>query len=191
MSYFSFVRSAIKNCRQVGAILPSSSFLADKIVDPKIVKKSNVIVEIWAGTWSFTEKIFDCVPQDTDKQIFIIEKDKSLYRCLLKRFPKYKRFIFNEDVLNLTKFLKNKWIIKVDMVVSWLPYLTLPKHIFKYVMDDFLATFFTSTSIYLQFSYAKYTQENYKKYFHHVKTKTCILNIPMAHVFKCEEYKTR
>ena len=94
-------------------IIPKKSlgqnFLTDiniinKIIDIGDIKEKDDILEVGPGTGNLTREIIKKKP----KKIFLIEKDKLLYRNLKKEF-KNKISIFNEDILKINeKNLSNK-----------------------------------------------------------------------------------
>ena len=86
-------------------ILPKKSlgqnFLTDiniinKIIDIGDISKKDDILEVGPGTGNLTKEIINKKP----KKIFLIEKDKLLYRNLKKKF-KNKINIVNEDILRI------------------------------------------------------------------------------------------
>ena len=88
-------------------IIPKKSlgqnFLTDiniinKIIDIGEINEKDDILEIGPGTGNLTREIIKKKP----KKIFLIEKDKLLYRNLIKEF-KNKINIFNEDVLKINE----------------------------------------------------------------------------------------
>ena len=97
-------------------ILPKKSlgqnFLTDtniinKIIDIGNINEKDNILEVGPGTGNLTREIMKKKP----KKIFLIEKDKLLYRNLKKEF-KNKVSIFNEDILKINeKNLSNKKLI--------------------------------------------------------------------------------
>jgi len=184
-----FVREYIFNFHQTWSIVPSSRFLANKMVNKKLVNEANVIVELWAWTWVFTKKIFENIKLEDNKKIFIVEKNIDFYDQLKKDFKKYESCLYNEDVLNISKLLSKNWIKKVDLVISWLPFKSLPKKIFLSVFDDFFAEYLDENSVFVQFSYFKSYAKTYEKYFEKVELKRCLLNIPVAYVFVCSWFK--
>ena len=87
-------------------ILPKKSlgqnFLTDFNIIKKIINIGNInekddILEIGPGTGNLTREIIKQKP----KKIFLVEKDKLLYRNLKKEFNN-KIGIFNEDILSST-----------------------------------------------------------------------------------------
>jgi len=88
-------------------ILPKKSlgqnFLTDiniinKIIDIGDINEKDDILEVGPGTGNLTREIIKKKP----KKIFLIEKDKLLYRNLKKEF-KNKISIFNEDILKINE----------------------------------------------------------------------------------------
>lgn len=179
-----FLKNFIKNRKEVWAILPSSVFLSKKIVDWNIIEKSEVIIEIWAWTWSFTKEIFK--HKLNWKKIIIIEKDINFYKILIKKFPKYKQYIYNIDMLEIDKILSDRWINKIDLLISWIPFKSLPKEIF-YIFMDKIIKYFHKDTYFFQFSYFKNTKKKLKKYFKNINITICFLNFPIAFIFKCKK----
>ena len=187
-----FIKQAIKNYSQIGAIFPSSGFLAKKMVRNNQIENSRTIVELWAWTWIFTKNIFDLLEKlnsHDKKNIFIIEKDRELYKTITKRFYKQKDLIYNDDMLNLKNILAMKWLNHIDLIISWIPFRSLPKEIFTDMMENVLPELISKDTIFIQFSYMQNTKKLFEKYFENIKTDTCLLNIPSAFVFTCSWFR--
>ena len=117
-------------------ILPKKSlgqnFLTDiniinKIIDIGDINKKDDILEVGPGTGNLTKEIIKKKP----KKIFLIEKDKLLYRNLKKEF-KNKINIFNEDILKTNeKNLSNKKLT----VFGNLPYNISTQILTKWILN--------------------------------------------------------
>ena len=117
-------------------ILPKKSlgqnFLTDiniinKIIDIGDISKKDDILEVGPGTGNLTKEIINKKP----KKIFLIEKDKLLYRNLKKEF-KNKINIFNEDILKTNeKNLSNKKLT----VFGNLPYNISTQILAKWILN--------------------------------------------------------
>jgi len=90
------------------------NFLIDNNVINKIIKlvkiKNSNILEIGPGTGNLTDKIIAQKP----KSLILIEKDKTLYENLKKKYKNFKEVVLlNEDVLsiNLEKILKTDTVV--------------------------------------------------------------------------------
>ena len=190
MSKFLFFKKFITDTKQTWAILPSSSFLAKKMVKKSDIENSKIIVELWAWNGIFTEYIFKYSKGTiNDKKIFIIEKDIDFYNVLIKKFPDYKENIFNIDVMDLEKLLIKNNIKEIDLIISGLPFKSLPKKIFIYLVEDLFLKFFKEETKFIQFSYFKTFSKTLEKYFLNVSYKRCLLNIPVAYAFECFNIK--
>lgn len=182
-----FIKNFIFNYKEVWAILPSSNFLARKMVFKKDIENSNTIIELWAWTWVFTKQILS---QNLEwKKVFIIEKDKKFYNLLIKKYPEYKKFIYNYNLLDLEELLEKNNIKNIDLLISWLPFKSLPKEILDFTLNNLIKKYFTKNSIFIQFSYFKTFKDIFNKYFDKVNIKKCWLNIPSAYIYRCKNFK--
>jgi len=187
MSKLLFVKRFFLNRKEIWSIIPSSRFLAKKIIISDYIDNSNVIVEIWAWTGSFTNEIFKHNLEW--KKVFIIEKDKSLHNLLVKKYPSYKQDIYNYDMMDLIDLLEQNNIKTIDLIISWIPFRSLSKEVFSWFMENIVWKYFTKDSKFIQFSYFRNTQKILKKYFNNIYIKDCWLNIPKASIFTCLNYK--
>jgi len=194
MSKKLFLKKCITKYRETGAILPSSKFLAKKMITKEDIEKSEVIVELWAGSGSFTEYIFKYFEEyklnnkNTSKKIFIIEKDIDFYNVLLKKFPEYSNIIYNIDLLDIEDLMINNDVKNIDLIISWLPFKSLPKEIFDFLVLEFLPKFINNTTKFIQFSYFSNFMNILSKYFKNIDKKRCLLNIPTAYIFTCSNF---
>lgn len=189
MSKRLFLKKFITENKQTWALLPSSGFLAKKMVKKWLLSKSKVIIELGAWSWIFTQKIFEYLWADIkNKKVFIIEKDKDFYDLLLKKFPEYKEYIFNIDLLHIEELLKSNSVDSVDLIISGLPFKSLPKEIFSFLVDIFLPKYVNNKTTFIQFSYFSNFSEILLKYFNDISIAKCILNIPSAYVFTCSDF---
>lgn len=61
-----FFKEFLKNTKQIGSVMPSSSFLSKVIVSKINYKNVNVIVELGAGTGVFTEMLVNNLNPNTN-----------------------------------------------------------------------------------------------------------------------------
>jgi phospholipid N-methyltransferase len=88
----------------------------------------------------------------------------------------------------LHSFLKKQNIQKVDLIISGLPFKSLPLDIFYYVTKEFLPDFFHKNSLFIQFSYFKNFKKMLDDNFSEIEIKSCFLNLPKAYIFKCKNF---
>ncbi len=177
-----FVYQFLNKSKSVGAVLPSSKYLAKKIlsfVDFNI--KNLVIVEYGPGTGPFTIEIAKNL-KASDKLI-IIELNTKFAKNLKEKFKGYKNVVIYEDcVANTNKILQKEGVKKVDYVISGIPFSSIPKD----VTEDILQTtnkIMDNDTTFLTFQYSKYKKQTFKKYFEIIDTKFVLRNVPSAYVF--------
>lgn len=181
-----FIKNFFLKRKEVWAILPSSFNLAKEMVKKEDIEKAKIIVEIWGGTWVFTKEIvkYNLIW----KKVFVFEINKDFYKKLKEKFEDTSLIILNEDILDIDKIMEKYNINHIDLIISWIPFRSLPSELF----DKFLikiSKYFDKQSYFLQFSYFKKTKKDFEKYFKNITYKKVWLNIPSAYVFKCNNYK--
>lgn len=172
---------------EIGAVCPSSQYLSDLMISEEEISDAKIIVELWAGTGVFTQRIFDIIGE-AKKEVFIVEKDREFYEKLIERFPDRIHNIINADVRELEEILKERGMDSVDLVISGLPFRSLGADVFVSVMAHFLGRFSHTETIFRQFSYFP-SAGIYRNYFSNITKKFCFRNIPPAMVFTCKWYK--
>ena len=106
------------------------NFLIDKNIAKKIVNLTLInnenIIEIGPGTGFLTDEIIKKKP----KKLYLLEKDKSLYLNLKKKYYNYKNIeIINDDALNFNlQYIKERkkiisnlpYNISIKLIMNWL-----------------------------------------------------------------------
>jgi len=85
MSGIKFLKNFIKSPGTIGAIWPSSPFLAKMITSDIGLEKAPVIVELGPGTGVFTSRILDM--KKAKSKFFAVELNKELYDAFKMKFP--------------------------------------------------------------------------------------------------------
>lgn len=112
----SFIYALVRSPKNIGAIVPSSPFLAKKIV--KHIQRRGYpinILEVGAGTGVFTGKIIE--KMDELDRLDVIELDADLCEILRKKCKTYKNVFIH--CLSVTDF---KADVSYDFIVSGLPF---------------------------------------------------------------------
>lgn len=174
-----FIKEFILNRKEVGSLVPSSSFLAAQIANNINFKKADVIVELGAGTGIFTDKILENLNPQT--KLIIFETNVNFYNLLVIKYSNNKNiFIINDSAENLEKSLNLINIYQVDYIVSGLPFLnfskSLRKTIFKSIQKMLLKEF-------ILFQYTSFLEEEILNHFLISSKKRIFFNIPPAIVY--------
>jgi len=120
-----FFQAFLKNPLKVGAIAPSSSDLAKKMLEGVEPNENSVVLELGVGTGAFTKFISELVP---NKESYLgIELDKHLVKNLRVKFPDL-RFMRGNACKAFALHKRSKFG-KVDYILSGLPFVSMPAEI--------------------------------------------------------------
>ncbi len=177
-----------KDLKQVGAIAPSSKFLAKDLVSQfrKKISDSNCpslnILEIGAGTGPLTKQIIKHLrPQD---RLDVVEIHKKFFQIVKTKYRQSNIQAYHNDILNFESDHQ------YDFIFSSLPYENMPEDICRKIWEKKLKLCAPEAYI----SYFKYIKfRNFKsdfeekvveKYSH--EKKFVLLNLPPAKVYTLE-----
>lgn len=179
-----FIVEYIKNPRSIGAVLPSSKYLAYKMIENINFKEAKCIVEYGPGTGVFTEKILSRIKEDG--VVILIEFNKEFYNILKANYGHKKNvIIINDSAENIDKILKDYSIKGVDCILSGLPFSSLPKEVSNNILNKTLKIL-GEKGEFITFQYSLFKKKLFKKYFSSIKYKKVIRNVPPAYVIKCK-----
>lgn len=178
-----FLLEYIKNPRKVGAIAPSSKYLANAMINNINFENANCIIEYGSGTGVFTEKILARAKENTI--IILIEINKTFYN-ILKNLYGYKKnvIIINDSAENIKKIINKYSIEKVDYIISGLPFSSLPKEISNSILGK-TSEIISEGGEFITFQYTLVKEKYIKCFFDEVKHERVIRNIPPAYILKC------
>ena len=117
MSTFQFIRNAVRSPLQIGAVAPSSRWLARCIVDAVGVRPGDVLLELGPGTGAFTAELVSRYPHH---RIIAVELGASMAQELQRRFPQV--VVVTGSAEDLTRILDRLGLRQVDRIVSGLPW---------------------------------------------------------------------
>lgn len=133
--------------RRTGSLMPSSRFLARRMVKGAMLKKDMIVVELGPGTGPVTERIIEA--GIAPEQIYSIEFDEKLCACLKRRFPNIN--VINASAEDIAKIMADKKD-KVCAVISSLPLVSLPESVAKKILNE-TENFLSSGGRFVQFTY--------------------------------------
>ncbi len=130
-----FIKGVAKNPTKIGAISPSSPYLAERMVKAASLTNEHAIAELGAGTGSITKRIREEVPR---APLIALEPDPSLAAILrreVERIDVSERFA--ED---LPEVVAEWGHPKVDRVISGLPWAMWPAWVQEPIIDAIAAS---------------------------------------------------
>ena len=178
-----FIKRWLAYPLKVGALLPSSPFLARMVARHTRIGDDDVVVELGAGTGAVTKALLDSgIPKE---RLFVIEIDADMCTYLRKWYPQAQ--VIHGDAGALADILPSKYHGKVATVISGIPMITLPDDMQARLIRSWLGQLKPGGRM-LQYTYSLISPIPEKKFGLTVKRAgMTFLNLPPASVFKYEK----
>lgn len=180
-----FLKQFFKQKKTVGAISPSSKFLAKKMLSKIDDKKHKVFVEFGPGTGVFTRSILKKIGDDS--KLLLFELHDPFYQKLKKEFGNDGRVILiNDSAETLNKHLQNNNLTQVDFVISSLPLANFkPRLVYKILTATYTAL--RKGGYYVQFQYSLKSKKKIEKVFNDIDLNFTSRNLPPAFVYTAKK----
>ena len=174
----------------VGAIMPSSKFLARNIVNFINFKRKNlVIIEYGPGTGPFTAEIVKKL-KDGDK-LLLIEQNKKFIENLVQKYNRYQQLtIIEGSVSNVKTILEENKIKQVDNIVAGIPFSSIPKEVTLDIMEN-TQSIMNNQSLFITFQYSTLKLKLFKRYFEIVSKKFILRNVPSAYIICMKKFNLK
>ncbi|MEK4426846.1 class I SAM-dependent methyltransferase [Solibacillus sp. FSL K6-1523] len=183
MKSLSFIFQYLLNPRKTGAVLPSSTYLAEKMVHSIDFKNAKYIVELGPGTGVFTDQIMKNKMQHT--VVLLIESNTDFCTLLKEKYKDEKNLIIiNGSAEEINKYSKICNIPYVDYVVSGLPFASLPKDVSNTILNN-TKKLLRKDGVFITFQYTLLKKDFIHHYFKHIDITREYRNMPPAYVFQC------
>ena len=174
-----FFRSFLANPRRVGAVLPTSRWAVQDMLDMANLSQARHVAELGAGTGAYTGEILKRLRPDA--RFLAFEIDPDLAAVISERFDDPRLQVINDSVENIEDYLDGA---KVDVAVSAIPFTSLPEdaklNIFRAV-----AKVLASEGVMVQIQYSTVMQEELTQRFASVRRRLSPLNVPPAFLYAC------
>ena len=175
-----FLKELVLRPRQVGAIAPSSRFLAQAMAKWISPKSDGYVLELGPGTGAVTNALLaHGLPQN---RLIAIEKSPLLAEHLRERFPQ--ATIIHGDAMELESLLKARIpaALPLHVVISSLPLLNFPPECAEAIARG-IQSVLASKGRLVQFSYQILrTNPKLLRAFHLVNSRVVWRNLPPARV---------
>lgn len=183
MSKKKFITEVFKSTGTIGALSPSSCFLAKKMIAPIQFGNTKCIVEFGSGTGVFTHKILEKLPANAKLLAFEINP---VFIEELEAIKDSRLVIINDSAEKIEDYLTKHNFSSADYIVSSLPFAMIPDDVVHRILtnsDNVLA----ENGKYIQFQYSLNAKKKLEGYFNNVKINFTLLNIPPAFVYVCSK----
>lgn len=167
----------------IGAINPSSVFLAEKMTENIDFDSTKKIIEIGPGTGVFTRKILDKLAKDGTLIVFELNID--FYNKLKNEISDSRIIFINDSAENIDYHLKRLKISSIDAIVSSLPLSNIPQKTVLKILRE-CQKIMSEISVFIQFQYSLKQKRELEHVFKNVKISFTALNIPPAFIYTCK-----
>ncbi len=172
----------LRNPRTVGAVWPTSRRAVDDLLDMADLGRAGLVVEFGAGTGVYTEGVLRRLPPDA--RFLSYEVDPALASAVSRRLPDARLEVVNESAENVVERLEALGR-KADVVVSSLPFSTLPKPVSRRILDAARGSL-APDGVFLVLQYSKTILPELESRFPGIRRRFSPLNVPPALLFACE-----
>ena len=177
---FGFILQYILKPRSTGAILPSSKYLARKMVENINFNDARCIVEYGPGTGVFTKRILQCRKDET--VVILIERNENFYNVLTEKYKDVLNLhILNDTAKNIGKHLSVHGFSHADYIISGLPFASLPNEISESILLQ-TQKFLAPNGFFITFQYTLFKKRIFEKFFTANNIKHEMRNVPPAYV---------
>ena len=183
MSRKKFISEVFRSTGTIGALSPSSSFLAKKMLAPIDFDNAKCIVEFGPGTGVFTKALLKKMSPDAKLLTFEIN---TAFIDELKTIEDHRLEIINDSAEKIKQYIEAAGFTSVDYIVSSLPFAVIPDEIVHRILtnsDDNLS----ENGRFIQFQYSLNAKKKLESYFSEVKINFTPFNLPPAFVYNCKK----
>lgn len=184
-----FIRQFLRNPAAIGAVAPSSTGLAQRMVEWIDWPCVDAVAEYGPGTGVFTRSILDAKRPESD--FFAIELNGEFCQGLADAFPDVR--VFNDSVANIAVHCRELGIAHLDAVICGLPWAAFPTALQRECLEALRSVLKPggqfATFAYLQGLLLPAGQRFRRllpRYFESVETSPVVWNnLPPAFVYRC------
>lgn len=182
-----FLLEYVRNVREVGAVAPSSVFLARKMCETIDFEHAKTIVEYGPGTGVFTDELLRRAQPETT--LVLIESNSAFYDKLAHKYKANTQVkVVHDSAENVETILRQLRLPLPDYVVSGLPFAALPSKVSHKILDS-TAKLLKPNGSFITFQYTLFKRELIAGYFNAIGITRELRNIPPAYVLTCKNKK--
>jgi phosphatidylethanolamine/phosphatidyl-N-methylethanolamine N-methyltransferase len=127
-----FLSRWLKAPHRIGALAPSSRYLAEAMARQVDIRQARLVVELGGGTGSITRALL--AAGVAPEKLIVVERDERLHLLLADRFPGLR--VLRGDAAQLVQLLRPLGITSASAIVSSLPLLSMPKRLRHRIVEQ-------------------------------------------------------
>ncbi|WP_339257352.1 methyltransferase domain-containing protein [Paenibacillus sp. FSL R5-0713] len=178
---FLFLQGFLRNPKRVGSVLPSSKFLARKIVQSVRWDEVRSIAELGPGTGAVTRLMRAHLPQSAT--VFLFERDPKMRSNLKRTYPE---FMFHSNASYLLKRINQEHVQQLDSIICGLPFFNFSREMRQNILSQ-IHTALRPGGILVLYQYSLHMKKRLAKLFEIEKIQFGPLSFPPAFVYVCRK----
>lgn len=167
---------------KVGSMVPSSPFLAMKMMQYIPFNNARNFVELGPGTGVFTTQLLERM--HADSRLILVELNSLFYQELVDTISDPRVVIVHGSVLDLEKILKEQNMQQVDCILSSLPLSIFPNDLAVNILN-LCKDCLKKEGLFIQFQYSLKYRKKLNGLYRNIKLEFTPLNFPPAFIYSC------
>lgn len=165
-------------------MIPSSRYLAKKMLQNVDFQKARVIVELGPGTGVFTRKILEQMHEDA--KLLVFELNDQFYERLQDEIQDDRLILIHNSAEFIQKFLNDAGFLDADYVISSLPLSNFPKNLRESILKS-AHHCLKNDGKFIQFQYSLNCKKILETQFNETDIMFTPLNFPPAFIYTCSK----
>jgi phospholipid N-methyltransferase len=179
-----FARNFFKHPRMLGSIIPSSSFLIRRLLEPVDWERARVIVEYGPGVGTITHEILSRLHPDAT--LVVIEMNADFVDYLNRTMTDPRLEVIAGSAENIETELERLGLPAADYVVAGLPFSTMPADCRERILQQSQKALAPEGSM-LIYQFSPKVSSDLHQTFSRVESTFEPINIPPARVYFCHK----
>ncbi|MGR4069136.1 methyltransferase domain-containing protein [Halomonas sp. LR3S48] len=179
-----FARNFFKHPRMLGSIIPSSSFLIRRLLEPVDWERARVIVEYGPGVGTITQEILNRLHPDAT--LVVIETNEDFVDYLNRTLSDPRLKVIAGSAETIEAELERLHLPAADYVVAGLPFSTMPAEIRERILKGSHEALGPEGAM-LIYQFSPKVSSDLRQTFSRVVSTFEPINIPPARVYFCHK----
>lgn len=184
MSRKSFLKQFWKERKMVGSVIPSSRFLARKMLGSIDFKTTRVIIELGPGNGVFTRMLVE--QMHPEAHLFVFELNDAFYDALKREINDPRVHLIHDSAEHIGQYLSEYGFQEADVVLSSLPLANFPMTLKNTILSE-SHRILRSNGLYVQFQYSLNAKKAIQSFFPSLQISFTPANFPPAFVYTCRK----
>lgn len=181
-----FLKQFWQEKKMVGSMIPSSRYLAKKMLQNVNFRKARVLVELGPGTGVFTRKILE--QMHPDAKLVVFELNDQFFQNLQEEIHDSRLVLIHDSAEYIQKHLNEADLLHADYVISSLPLTNFPKKLKETILKA-AHHCLKNEGCFIQFAYSLISKKELETQFDETNISFTPLNFPPAFIFTCSKTK--